>query len=268
MAEPSRRIFPALKSQPFETWQVGAVRLPAWFPRDDGDPFRAWIVLCLNQGSGMVMTSEPGPGEELSSLLESALSRAGRKWRSRPARVEIADVAWARDLDALLSPHGVAVEVQPELPELSGILANLQEHMMPEADPRPGPLTGDGVTLERLAAFARAAAGFLAASGWRHLNEEDRVRIEAPDVEPGRRSPGSRRPLRLRHEGSAGVPASPPGVPPGRRFPGSPAVSQEGRPGQPVRPRPAAPYTEDSAAGRLFLSGPGGGGRRLSHPLP
>jgi hypothetical protein len=34
-----------------------------------------------------------------------------------------------------------------------------------------------------MAAFARAAAGFLEASGWRHLNEEDRVRIEAPEVE-------------------------------------------------------------------------------------
>ena len=80
--------------------------------------------------------------------------------------------------------HGVAVEVQPEMPELSGVLAKFQQHMVPDRDPRPGPLTGAGVTLERLAAFARAAAGFLNASGWRHLNHADRVRIEAPDVEP------------------------------------------------------------------------------------
>lgn len=200
MTEPSRRIFPALKSQPFETWQVGAVRLPDWLSRDDGDPFRPWVALCLNLDSGTVMASEPGPEEELFSLLESALSRAGRKWRSRPARVQVADVAWARDLDALLSPDGVAVEVQPELPELSGILANLQQHMVPETDPRPGPLTGAGVTLERLVAFARAAAGFLAASGWRHLNEEDRVRIEAPDVEPELRC------FALDHDGGKPVP--------------------------------------------------------------
>jgi ABC-type uncharacterized transport system auxiliary subunit len=75
---------------------------------------------------------------ELSSLLESAVSRAGRKWRSRPARVQVTDVAWARDLDALLSPDGVAVEVQPELPELSGVLAKFQQHMVPDRDPRPG----------------------------------------------------------------------------------------------------------------------------------
>ncbi|HTG32663.1 MAG TPA: tetratricopeptide repeat protein [Thermoanaerobaculia bacterium] len=184
MAEPSRRIFPALSSRPFETWQVGAVRLPAWFPRDGGDPFRPWTALCLNLESGTVMASEPGPEEEISSLLESAVSRAGRKWRSRPARIQVADVAWARALDGILSPHGVTVEVQPELPELSGILANLRRHMAPDDDLRPGPLTGAGVTLERLAAFVRAAAGFLNSSGWRHLNEEDRVRIEAPDVEP------------------------------------------------------------------------------------
>ena len=201
MAEPSRRIFPALKSRPFETWQVGAVRLQGWFPRDGGEPFRAWIALCLNLDSGMVMISDPSPGEELSSLLESALSRAGRTWRSRPARVQVSDVAWARDLDALLSPQGVAVEVQPELPELSGVLANLQRYMaLKTTDPRPGPLTGDGVTLERLAAFARAAAGFLAASGWRHLNEEDRVRIEAPDVEPELRC------FALYHHGGTSVP--------------------------------------------------------------
>ena len=41
MKEARRRIFPVSEQQPFETWQVGAVRLPLWFPRKDGDPFRA-----------------------------------------------------------------------------------------------------------------------------------------------------------------------------------------------------------------------------------
>jgi tetratricopeptide (TPR) repeat protein len=182
MAEPNPRIFPALASRPFETWQVGAVRLPVWFPRQDGDPFRAWVACCLNLDSGTVMSSEPGTEEEISSMLENAISRAGKAWRSRPARVQVADAAWAGVLEGLLSPHGVAIEVRPEPPELGRVLANLQRHMALE-DSRPGPLTGAGVTLERLAAFARAAAGFLEATGWRHLNEEDRVRIEAPDVE-------------------------------------------------------------------------------------
>jgi tetratricopeptide (TPR) repeat protein len=182
MAESSGRIFPAFASRPFETWQVGAVRLPVWFPRLDGDPFRVWIAVCLNLDSGRLIASEPGPEEDLASLLEGALSRAGKDWRSRPARVQVADAAWSQGLDGLLSSHGVTVETRPELPELSHILADFPGRMAPD-DPRPGPLAGAGVTLERLAAFARAAAGFVEASGWRHLQEEDRVRIEAPAVE-------------------------------------------------------------------------------------
>ena len=182
MTEPSRKIFPALKSQPFETWQVGAVRLPALGSTGRRNPFRAWVALCLNLDSGR---SGFGAGARGGAPVAAGelLSRAGAS--GGPGRRGSRWPTWpGPDLDALLSPHGVAVEVQPELPELSGVLAKFQQHMGPEDDPRPGPLTGAGVTLERLAAFARAAAGFLNASGWRHLNHEDRVRIEAPDVEP------------------------------------------------------------------------------------
>jgi tetratricopeptide (TPR) repeat protein len=153
-----------------------------WLPRSGGDPFRPWVAFCLSLDSGKLAASEPGSEEEVPSLLERALAEAGRKWRSRPARVQVAEVAWAQALDDLLSPQGVAVETRSALPELSEILARLSHRAAPD-DPRPGPLTGEGVTLEDLAAFARAAAGFLAAAGWRHLNHEDLVRIEAPDVD-------------------------------------------------------------------------------------
>jgi tetratricopeptide (TPR) repeat protein len=181
MAERDRRILPLSARQSFETWQVGAVRLPAWFPRAGGDPYRAWLVLCLNLGSGKVVASPPGPEEEVLALLESALAEAGRKWRSRPARVQVAEVAWVQALEGLLSPQGVTVETGSEMPELSEILATLAHRVAPD-DQDPGPLAGAGVTLEGLAAFARAAAGFMAARGWRHLNDEDLARIEAPDV--------------------------------------------------------------------------------------
>ena len=80
---------------------------------------------------------------------------------------------------------GVEVEVRSELPELRKILEEMPRRLDEDSrDPRPGSLTGAGVTLERLAALARAADSFLAAPGWRHL---------APTTGSGSRPPTPRR---------------------------------------------------------------------------
>jgi tetratricopeptide (TPR) repeat protein len=177
--------FPALRQQAFETWQAGAVRLGLWLGRRGGEPCRAWIAVCVSLESGLSALSDPGPEEAVPALLEAAISRMARKWRSRPARVEVPEAAWAAALEPVLSPQEVEVIVRPELPALRGILQALVRSVGEEdPDPRPGALTGAGVTVERLGALARAAAGFLAASGWRHLSSEDLIRIEAPDAEP------------------------------------------------------------------------------------
>src|SRR4051812_5710313 len=181
MTELDRRIFPVLASRTFETWQVAAVRLPGWLPRAGGEPFRPWVALCVSLESGKIMPTEPGPEDEIPAMLESAISQAGRQWRSRPARVQITEGTWTEALKELLASQGIEVEVRSELPELSRIAATLSQRMRLD-DPRPGPLTGAGVNLDHLAAFARAAARFLEASGWRHLSHADPVRIEAPDV--------------------------------------------------------------------------------------
>jgi tetratricopeptide (TPR) repeat protein len=183
MAKAGRRIVPDVGIQPFETWQVGAVRLPLWFPRKGGDPFRAWVAVCMSLDGERVVASTPGEEGEIASLLEEVLSEASRKWRSRPARFQVTDAALVPILEGL-SPLEAAVELQPELPELSEILESLAREVRLD-DPRPGLITGDGATLERLASFARAAADFYAAAGWRHLSPEDHVRIEAPDVPAG-----------------------------------------------------------------------------------
>ncbi|HET9208753.1 MAG TPA: tetratricopeptide repeat protein, partial [Thermoanaerobaculia bacterium] len=83
-----------------------------------------------------------------------------------------------------LAPQGLVVEAEEDLPLLRGLLKILPRRLA-RLDPRPGALTGDGVTPDRLAALARAAATFMTASGWRHLNEDDLIRIEAPETETG-----------------------------------------------------------------------------------
>ena len=98
--------------------------------------------------------------------------------------MQVGEAALVPVLDGLLSARGVAIELRPELPELGGLLEALVDGLAPD-DPRPSLLAGEGVTLERLAAFARAAADFYDATGWRHLNREDLVRIESPDAPAG-----------------------------------------------------------------------------------
>lgn len=178
MVEPGPAMFPVLRTQPFDTWQIGAAPLPVWLP-GEGKPSCAWVAVCLSSHSGEILPSEAAIREEIPRQIESLLAKAGRKWRSRPALVQTTDPEMAGFLSGLLAPHDVKVERADELPELREILDDLLDRLSPD-DPRPSPLTGAGVTIERLRAFARAAADFYAAPCWRHLTDDDWIRVESP----------------------------------------------------------------------------------------
>jgi tetratricopeptide (TPR) repeat protein len=171
----------ARTERPFAAWQAGVARLPVWITRDDGEVCRAWIAVCGRQDWKTFLISEPGPEETVPELLRNVVSAALQRWRARPRRVQTPDPAWAPALESVLAPWGVEVEVEADLPRLREVLERLPRRLV-EHERRPGALTGEGVTLDHLAALARAAAGFMAASGWRHLNEDDLIRIESPDA--------------------------------------------------------------------------------------
>lgn len=147
----------------------------------EGRRARTWLAACYNSDTEKVLASEPGAEEDIPQLIEQVLTRSGRQWRSRPARVLVADAEVARILEELLEPQEVAVEMVGRLSQLPQVLDSLIASMAP-TDPRPSPLTGQGVTMERLRSFARAAAGFYDSSCWRYLTTEDVIRIETPDA--------------------------------------------------------------------------------------
>lgn len=184
VAEPGR-MFPVASDWPFETWEVAVTPLPLWLPVE-GRRARAWLAACFNSDTEKVLASEPGAEEEIPQLLAQVLTRAGQRWRSRPARVWVADAEVARILEDLLEPQEVEVEMVARLAQLPEVVDALIAGMAPP-DPRPGPLTGAGVTLERLRSFARAAADLYTASCWRHLSADDLIQVEAPEVEEGLR---------------------------------------------------------------------------------
>jgi tetratricopeptide (TPR) repeat protein len=179
MVEPGR-MFPVSSDWPFETWEVAVTPLPVWLPVE-GRRARAWLAACYNSDTEKVLASEPGAAEDVPQLIEQVLTRAGRQWRSRPARVWVADAEVARLLEELLESQEVAVELVPRLSQLPPLLDSLIASMV-SADPRPSALTGQGVTVERLRSFARAAARFYDSSCWRYLTAEDVIRIEAPEA--------------------------------------------------------------------------------------
>ena len=179
MVEPGR-MFPVSSDWPFETWEVAVTPLPVWLPVE-GRRARAWLAACYNSDTEKVLASEPGAEEDVPQLIEQVLTRAGRQWRSRPARVWVADAEVARLLEELLEPQEVAVELVARLSQLPPVLDSLIASMA-STDPRPSALTGQGVTVERLRSFARAAARFYDSSCWGFLTTEDLIRVEAPEA--------------------------------------------------------------------------------------
>jgi tetratricopeptide (TPR) repeat protein len=174
-------MFPVSSDLPFETWEVAVTPLPLWLPVE-GRRARAWLAVCLSSDTDKALASEPGAEEEIPELIEQVLTRAGQRWRSRPVRVRVADAEVARILEDLLEAQEVAVEVVPRLVQLPEVVDALIAGMAPP-DPRPGPLTGERVTVERLRSFARAAADFYTSSCWRHLSADDLIQVEAPEAE-------------------------------------------------------------------------------------
>ncbi|HEX6904060.1 MAG TPA: tetratricopeptide repeat protein [Thermoanaerobaculia bacterium] len=166
-----------------ETWQVDAVRLPLWLPRADGRRLRAFRVTCWKDDEERVLASEVGTEAELPALLEEILAKASRKWSALPARVEVADAGLAGLLEPILTPRSIPVEKVAAMPEELRRIQGLLLDQLTPPDPRPSPLSAPGVTLARLAAFARAAAAFYESPIWLHLTSFDTIRVEAPEVE-------------------------------------------------------------------------------------
>lgn len=183
MANPGRRMFPARSTNPSETWQVDAAPLQMWLPAENGGrPSRAWVAVCASVESGRSEASDPAPREKLAAMVEEALSRAGWRWRAQPARIQVTDVALAGVVERLAEPQGIAVEVKDDVSVAGRVMREVAANFI-LGDDRAGALTGQGVTIERLAAFAWAAVEMHEAPCWSWLGRGDLIQVESPETE-------------------------------------------------------------------------------------
>jgi hypothetical protein len=173
-----------------EVWEVGYIKLPS----PNGDPSlpasqTPIVPVCVSNRGG-VATSQPSlPSQLPSSALLDALSKfalhplipGARPLGYLPSRVHTprraseADTRFAETLAAL----GVIVEVKPDLPELDRFAQFMNEQALAFEEDGGGQqvharglMESKGMTIDRVRAFADAAAEFLAAKPWTRFPHE------------------------------------------------------------------------------------------------
>lgn len=177
-----------------EVWQGGLVRLPVWIEQGpDGTPYRPWGAFWVSLRTGRVNQQiAPAPDARDPELALEALIEFGlRKSMAgcRPERIEVSDPALADFLRATIGSSGIGitgVEVVEALPAVKASLRSFAEYSAGRPLPQDA-LDAPGVTVERMRAFAEAARAFYQAAPWRHLGDEDLIRVEAPEVDGGMR---------------------------------------------------------------------------------
>jgi tetratricopeptide (TPR) repeat protein len=165
-----------------EEWVGGIVRMPAWIrERGDAKPWRPAGAVWASVASGRIHMSRPAPPAEvtaevvLRTLAEFALDRKLAGYR--PEVLQVAGAELARELIARLDGSGIRVVARDEIPALKALMEEMTRGMNP--DQPPGPLDDPDVTVDRMRAFADAAADFYRAAPWDHLLDDDLIRVES-----------------------------------------------------------------------------------------
>lgn len=179
-----------------EVWEVGVLALPMRVPTGGaGEDTRPVMAVCASNRGGAT-SSDPMLLRDLprSALLE-ALARFALDahvpgapalgYLPKVVHLPTAEGEIAEEFGAAMKELGVSVEVKSELPVLGDFAAFLSQQLSGMLDPlgsepapAPGVMTGKGVTVERVRAFAEAAAEFFGARPWERFGSEVLWRVE------------------------------------------------------------------------------------------
>jgi tetratricopeptide (TPR) repeat protein len=174
--------FKQLPRRPDEIWQGGIFDVPFSMEDSRGKVLQSRVPVWVSTATGLVSQPCPvGPDDDpmriaLDSLLDFALREEGV---GRPAAVEVNDPGLAAYLQEHLPGAGIRIECVPALAEMQKSMNDMAEELARQPE-LPGALDAKGVTVERMRAFAEAAAAFYAARPWEQLTDEDLIRVEQP----------------------------------------------------------------------------------------
>ena len=171
------------------TCQGGVFAWPRYMRSESGPPFRPLFPLWADLDSGAMHTdSLLAPGEDslraalvtLGGFVEKSLDN-----RACPQRLEVCAAELAEYLRYHLEGTGIEVRLTDQLPRLAAIVAEMADMLGSAGDGPPSLLDSRGITIERVRAFAAAAAACYRAAPWRHLSDTDLIQIESPKPPPG-----------------------------------------------------------------------------------
>ena len=167
------------------------MRLPTWIenPGDpEGAPYRPTGAMWVSLRTGHVnlqLPSEGGmatPELALAGLFDFAAKEA-KALGGRPARIEVRAPELKDALETALAGTGTVVVTVDELPAVKEALRNFEQ--VDAVVPFPGLLDSRGMSVERVRAFAEAAARFYDAHPWQYLANEDLIVVDAPGAPKG-----------------------------------------------------------------------------------
>lgn len=173
-----------------ETWQGAIVPLPFFAPLvgPGSVPERERLVVWVNLATGAAALADVTPAESAAetfvrSFLELGL-RDRKSREGRPSQIEVNDPTLGDAIKTALKDDALQVVLKPALDqvdvEAKAFLKESIRHDVP-----PGLLEGQGVTIERVRAFAAAAAAFYRRHLWDDLTIEDFLQIDSPGAQTG-----------------------------------------------------------------------------------
>jgi len=181
--------FKRLPQRAGEVWQGGIVRFPIWVddPGDpDGPPLRPSGAIWVSLRTGLFHAALAKAGEEaapelaLETLLQFGLKRA-KELEGRPARIEVRDPGLRDALAASLAALDTSIVVVEDQPAVRDALRRSEEEDQ-DGELIPGLMEVPEMSVERVRAFAEAAALFYTAQPWDRLANEDLVAVEGEQV--------------------------------------------------------------------------------------
>jgi tetratricopeptide (TPR) repeat protein len=173
--------FARLPRRSKDTWQGGIVRMPMWVDGPDGTPYRPWggVWVSLETGLVSVKLAESTGNDEALAL--DALLELGFKFaQTRPAAIQVADPTLGEQITRALGDTELLMTVDPRLDAVKAMVERMAAETSGER--HPAALDSEGVTRERMRAFAVAARDFYVAAPWRHLSDEDLIHVVTPRV--------------------------------------------------------------------------------------